>query len=300
MKSSVQLPSYSIIFYIIYSFIIPQCSNANKFGHNNNIYENEDEGNYYNLRSSELLENTNHKVIGGAKARINEFPYFAQIDLIGNSYRRYRSCGATIIHEMFVLTAAHCLVGEGTKRVIVAIKSYGKGFKVYKGVKNFIHEEYNNSKFGFHDIGLLQLAKPLDLNKVYLKKASLPRSDEKYDRYRATVIGFGLASHDPKSLNDLVLMKAEVSIEENSDCELEWGMFYDGKFQICAGGEWKGTDPGDSGGPLILHRDGKDVVIGVASKSDPSVLPKATLYARISYYREWIDDTIESNKPYSS
>ena len=44
---------------------------------------------------------------GGGGAMVGQFPFYAQISIIVSATRRGK-CGAAIIHERWLLSAAHC------------------------------------------------------------------------------------------------------------------------------------------------------------------------------------------------
>lgn len=48
------------------------------------------------------------RIVGGAETQIGEYPWLA---MIFYSKTGKHECGGSLIHEQFVLTAAHCLSG---------------------------------------------------------------------------------------------------------------------------------------------------------------------------------------------
>ncbi|EDV94327.1 GH20242 [Drosophila grimshawi] len=97
------------------------------------------------------------------------------------------------------------------------------------------------------------------------------------------------------------LLKTQVPLHQNHRCRDAYGSFvniHDG--HLCAGqlnGEG-GTCVGDSGGPLQcrLSRDGPWILAGVTSFGSGCALENfPDVYLRISYYLNWIEDTIASH-----
>lgn len=46
------------------------------------------------------------RIVGGVETAVNEFPWVVRLSLFNKFY-----CGATLINDRFVLTAAHCVKG---------------------------------------------------------------------------------------------------------------------------------------------------------------------------------------------
>ncbi|XP_030573729.1 uncharacterized protein LOC115771960 [Drosophila novamexicana] len=97
------------------------------------------------------------------------------------------------------------------------------------------------------------------------------------------------------------LLKTHVPLHQNGRCRDAYGSFvkiHSG--HLCAGhlnGEG-GTCVGDSGGPLQcrLSRDGPWILAGVTSFGSGCALENfPDVYLRISYYLNWIEDTIASH-----
>lgn len=108
-------------------------------------------------------ENFEGYIVGGKYARIQDFPHsaFLMISCYKMEYRDF-TCGASILNQLILLTAAHCFEDceMGTK-VLVSVgdrkKTRGKFYNVGKFAN---HGEYNG-RIMKNDIAMAILTKPL-------------------------------------------------------------------------------------------------------------------------------------------
>ena len=118
-----------------------------------------------------LRPNSNFLIVGGQEAPAHSWPWAVaiyQVTYKGNKKVKSRFiCGATLLSEWYVLTAAHCIVRQAEiltpndfKLLIGAHDNKNSGF--YANVQEIkVHE---NFIFGQHknDIALFKLTEPLD------------------------------------------------------------------------------------------------------------------------------------------
>lgn len=64
----------------------------------------------YAVKGCDCGRRKQHRIVGGMETVINEFPSMAAIFQKSSNQLL---CGATIIHENYVLTAAHCVNSPG-------------------------------------------------------------------------------------------------------------------------------------------------------------------------------------------
>lgn len=217
----------------------------------------------------------------------NGYDFFAFNKLGAN-----KGCGATVIHEDILLTAAHCRpVFEGRGAYIGALElEGGVGGKV-TNYQEFIEDDFvlehphYKSYTEENNIMLVKLSKFTTVAPVALNdKQGEPSSGK-----TVTTTGFGT----PEWGGDLAetLQEVELQIVETKDCEDAYSDFIDinGDFDICATAANKDTCGNDSGGPL-LDEDGQQVGIVSFGKNCAEGFPG--VFVRVSHYIDWIEDSI--------
>jgi len=153
------------------------------------------------------IQNINSRIVGGNRAGPEEYPWYASLN---GGEDRYPSqvrklfpleikinshfCGASILNEEWILTAAHC--AQDKKYISVGFGSQNDLAKIFDNgripvEKIVIHEKWNNSRI-INDIALLKLSRPIKFDKqiapVCLEKKA---SEYDYSDAEVTVCGFG-------------------------------------------------------------------------------------------------------------
>ncbi|XP_026160944.1 granzyme B(G,H)-like [Mastacembelus armatus] len=208
------------------------------------------------------------KIIGGHKAMPHSRPYMALLEQRTQNVVKY--CGAFLLSEDFVMTAAHCQAES--YNVILGFHKFSEKEKQNISVDQaFPHKAYNATGYK-NDIMLLKLRSKARFNKNVTSidladqgDGSLPKS--------CFVSGWGRNDKNKPHMSR-ELMEVNVTLIDDKFCALQ--NFY------CSKGE-TGPAEGDSGGPLVCE-DGKAYGV-VSSKYKKSL----TTYVKISDYRDWID-----------
>ncbi|KOB77716.1 Hemocyte protease-3 [Operophtera brumata] len=195
-------------------------------------------------------------IIGGHQITIESVPFMASLRLNGT----YHSCGGSIIHERFVLTAAHCIVPNRKYKILVGTDRIANDGKLYDIEKIMIHKKYSNKTYNF-DVCLIKLATPLKFGRKrnpfsdHLLQVAIPtisrlQCQDMYQRYNFSI------THQ----------------------------------MICAGKVGEDSCQGDSGGPLTKGNAQVGVTFfGLGCGVVPGV------YVKISTVRPWIKKTITEN-----
>ncbi|XP_060236824.1 transmembrane protease serine 11C [Meriones unguiculatus] len=228
-----------------------------------------------------------HKVAGGQDADEGEWPW--QASLQQNSVHR---CGATLISNNWLITAAHCFVRDtNPKNWKVSFGLLLNKPQIQRTVKNIIiHENYSYPAHD-NDIAVVRMSSPV-LYESNIRRACLPEATQQFPPNSDVVVtGWGTLKSDGESPN--ILQKGRVKVIDNETCNS--GKAYGGVIKpgmLCAGFLEGRVDAcqGDSGGPLVSE-DAKGIwfVAGIVSWGDECALPnKPGVYTRVTYYRDWI------------
>ncbi|XP_047531810.1 chymotrypsin-1-like [Vanessa atalanta] len=224
------------------------------------------------------------RILYGETAKIEDYPFYAGLD----------NCGAAIISNTWILTAAHCVDNVQPSRknyVWVGGETFANSIKVPYN-KVIIHEEYQKMEgLPVHDVALIKLSKPLQFSKKVqaIKLPSRPTSNS-----RVVFVGRGkdetgkISKHLQKV--DLVRLTTEQCIslvpqQYHSYVRQNIKLFE--KMNICAKRESDKPSicHGDSGSPLFSG----NTLIGLASyigKQCSQV--RLGFYVNVASYMPWI------------
>jgi hypothetical protein len=270
------------------------------------------------------------RIVGGQNAAPGEYRFFVSWDT---------SCGATVIHDDIILTAAHVRKTRAWMQSLhnfhlicfacqcpsisqcnpvqsnsVTVGAFTRGevheSQPIKSVSRSIdyrieHPDYNKESWQM-DMMLLKLHGPVPdwIPKVRLNKDNaLPADGD-----AVTVIGMGRLDEEAKLGFPEVLQEVNVSVTDFETCNSQemYRGFIDDPTMICASVTEGGKDAcfGDSGGPLLQDMgDGNWTQVGIVSFGVGCARSnRPGVYSRVSMAYDWIQDMIcehSENKPAS-
>lgn len=227
-------------------------------------------------------------IFGGKKATKNQFPFLVSLQVkIKGKFEH--NCGASILSDRFLLTAAHCrLLGSQADDYQIAVGIH---------MKNDTGVRYNVSKFIMHpdhiplpinkvthDIALLVLDKPIRLD----KNTKTIEIDPNFigENVKATLAGWGSSLDHYEGLKYI-----ELTTMANRKCskQLPRGLVKDEMVCAYSGRFGEGVCLGDSGGPLMV--DNK--LIGISSWAKICAIGYPDGFTRVSPYVKWIEQVMK-------
>ncbi|XP_006020616.1 trypsin-like [Alligator sinensis] len=236
------------------------------------------------LASAAADQDSVDRIINGYPCVLNSRPWQAYVTGIV-------SCGGTLVSPSWVLTAAHCNVGELT--VVLGkyrLRQSGAMEQKFNVTRVVPHPCYNKKTLD-NDIMLLQLSGPVARSKR-VWPVTLPRSCPNPGE-SCIVSGWG-TTRSPGVRFPTVLHCAEIQILPNRSCHESYPQLFTSNM-ICAGMPGRRIDScqGDSGGPLTCD----DVLQGIVSWG-PMVCGQPQhpgVYTRVCNYLPWIRSIIGNN-----
>jgi secreted trypsin-like serine protease len=233
--------------------------------------------------------------VGGRPADPDEWPWLAAlVHREGRGNGQY--CGATLISDTHVLTAAHCIKPFKQEDIKIRLGEYDFDQEGETADQTFtlssmkIHEAYNDVTFE-NDIAILKLS-GVATRSASVWPICLPPASEKFTNRRAFVIGWGTIYFGGPTSS--TLQEVNVRVWENDQCATNYQQLDRNVLgtMLCAGETNRDSCQGDSGGPLNCMNPStrRWELCGVVSWGARCAEPDFPgVYTRVTEYLDWID-----------
>ncbi|XP_029715052.2 serine protease 27-like [Aedes albopictus] len=254
-------------------------------------------------------------ITNGSNTKVGEWPWHGALFHRKNRRSREYKCGATLIHQNFVITASHCVVDRDSGYEVNAgyvtvdfgyvqlfsPSSHGQSHTVQE---IFVHPQFAKDS-NKHDVAILSLKTAVIFSDyvlpICLALTRFETSIHDIVGKQGVVVGWGLTEDDETSTD---LKMANLPVVDYAECletdrDLFGSLIYPGMF--CAGSR-NGTNVcnGDSGGGMFFSNGRRWILRGITSfsgtREDGSNKCDVNNYAgfvNVQYYASWIHQTVQ-------
>lgn len=240
------------------------------------------------------------RIVGGVPVEQDSLPFMALLwfDDDGDGFGE-PFCAGTLIDSSWILGAAHCFYGDNADRarfperlgVSLGVVDIAGGVDTVAVSSVSVHPDFDASTRA-GDIALLQLSSPYAGTPISLPSAAsvVPVFDE-----LSVVAGWGRTAED--GTHSAQLLKVELPVRSDLVCNRVFNRQVDTTGAFCAGGEVdivRDACDGDSGGPLLVQRNGNWVQAGIVNDGVGCARPGVPgVYTRLNRYVDWVVATID-------
>jgi len=236
------------------------------------------------------------RIIGGAESNPDTYPWMVSLQSKGGEH----FCGASLISNQWILTAAHCVNEDKADNLQVVISEFDLKTKSQQEVTRSIsqisyHKDYGDD----NDIAILKLSSPVEKTPIALATPELMSSFNTGDTLR--VMGWGNRSTSGEDFPN-ILHEVQVPLADHGTCKTNYQSesidITDN--MICAGLADGGKDScqGDSGGPLVFQKDNHWYQAGVVSFGVGCAQANFFgVYTNVANYLTWIEATKNGSSP---
>ncbi|XP_043470354.1 serine protease 38-like [Leptopilina heterotoma] len=242
------------------------------------------------LRPAEPI--LNPRIVGGLTAAKGQFPYQVSLQSSGNHI-----CGASILNEKWILTAAHCTpVLSGFSTVVVGafdLKNLHNNSKIHRINKVIPHPRFNENGQMHNDLALIKIEDTVRFSDS-VRPIRLPPIDLNVDGIPVIASGWGRLQYQGQQPNRLQYLKSKVF--DHKACVKRYaGVSFLPPItdtQICTFTKFgQGLCHGDSGGPLVVG----NYQVGIVSMGKPCAKGYPDVQTHVFKYVDWINRTMKEN-----
>ncbi|XP_041270722.1 enteropeptidase [Onychostruthus taczanowskii] len=242
-----------------------------------------------------VTQNNGTRIVGGNDARREAWPWIVSLH-----FNLRPVCGASLVSDEWLVTAAHCVYGRQLKpfRWQAALGLYSQSEleqppTVVRNIDRIVINPHYMKQTKDSDIALMHLQHKVQYTD-YIQPICLPEKNQQFlPGINCSIAGWGDIRNEGPSSN--ILQEAEVPLLSNEKCQ-QWMPKYNiTENMLCAGYDMGGIDScqGDSGGPLTFRDGDKWFLAGVVSFGEGCALPQRPgVYVRVTMFVDWIKSII--------
>jgi len=247
------------------------------------------------------VRDINNEIVGGVDAVPGSWPWQIVWCSGTNPATCSLSCGGSVVHQNWVITAGHCVnaANPGQYTVKAGVFRYGSttGTESTAQISSvqqiFRHPQYVTVQGApFYDIAMVRLATPFTFTNN-VQPVCLPSADtaQTSPPSAAWVTGWGTTAAGGQV--SPTLKQVNVPFVSAASCTQSYGNAANNTLMTCAGRSGKDSCQGDSGGPMVgLSSNGSWFEYGIVSWGQGCAQAGYPgVYARTSAFCSWISST---------
>ncbi|XP_026314521.1 chymotrypsin-1-like [Hyposmocoma kahamanoa] len=233
-------------------------------------------------------------VNGGSYSKLQTFPHTAflsvscqrdQLDVIQKEW----FCGASVIHKLALLTAAHCLNGCFSSKIVAAVSNALDRRFTYPAKDAHVHSAYNVVTFE-NDIAIVELGHGVTFNE-FIKPAILKRQ-LRFRVLEAFLPGWGYINLSERR-EGTALKQTRQEVFSRTLCTELLGNLPAADF--CAGNDHISHHTAtESGSSLVAYSEEGDINIGIITYHMPNITRTVHVFTFLPMYYQWITDKINN------
>lgn len=247
------------------------------------------------------------RIVGGEATTISEHPHQVAITRKSRLAAGNNNvwCGGTIVAQRWVLTAAHCLFASDGQRIpdsdfVVKIgATHLVNDSTWRPIERAVVHDCYKEQSGKdpYDIAMMRLSINAAASRIIALASPSTPVPPTTD---VVVTGWGkIVQGGPSSAE---LREVTVKVVSKATCTADKQSYepYVTDTMICAGLAEGGKDScnGDSGGPMVLDRNGSKILVGVVSWGQGCAQQQwYGVYTRVGSYRPWISKVMSGAAP---
>lgn len=195
------------------------------------------------------------RITNGTVAELGEFPWMAE--LLSSSTNSHK-CGASIIGDRWILTAAHC-IGSGQEIVLIGDLMPGKGVR-YESANVMVHPNFTLPE-AQSDVAVIELTENIEMEQGVIEKVRVGSGTPDYN-IPCTLSGWGGNDGIGNNPYEDGLLRADFQAVPDEAC-VAWLRIaqavypedalnqFEASVNLCIFSRHSASFFGDSGGPLV-------------------------------------------------